>query len=636
MCGIFGIFQHENINPDIAIEMSRSLRHRGPDDEGYLFIDGGKSLPLGGEDTPNEVFEEKISYSPIDRIDKFSSVDRHSHFLGHRRLSIQDISSLGHQPMSYRERYWVVYNGEIYNYIELREELEMLGHIFKSQSDTEVLLAAYSQWGVNCLNKFNGMWSFVLYDSETGAVFMARDRFGVKPFYYSVIKGMFIFASEPKAILTHPLVLATPNLAYLAEFAAHGPKEYLNETAFSEIFSLECSTYVHCNITELIEGNFERKKYWQLTPNNDVSKFDPKIARKLADRYLEILEDAVKIRLRADVKIGSALSGGLDSSSIVYMANKILRQKNLRKKQETFSCIYKMPGTENCDESIYIDALAKFLDVKSNQIEPLEVDVPFEYEKMIRAMDTPPENTLMSSWHTFKKVAESDVKVTLDGQGADEQLGGYLGYIHVYLAHLPLRDMISEAICFSSVPGANKHIFAGMAFNLLKKIGLEKYANILAKKFSGEALGESFNQRLCKDSMTLLGNLLHYADRTSMAYSIESRMPFMDYRLAEFLASIPSCYKIHKGWTKYLARLAFDGLLPDDVVWRRDKMGWPIPEKFWFSTGLKLWYQNVIKRSDLVSRVNKLEALDMNPCHAPNSLKALNIAAWGRAFLMER
>ena len=332
------------------------------------------------------------------------------------------------------------------------------------------------------------------------------------------------------------------------------------------------------------------------------------------------------------MKIGSALSGGLDSSSIVYLANKILSEDGKRDQQETFSCVYKKPGTEDCDEGVFIDLLAKHLDVHSNQIEPLEENVPEEHAKVIFAMDTPPENTLMSSWHTFKKVAETDITVTLDGQGADEQLGGYLGYIHVHLMHLPLLELIAEARAFLDVPGSRKHILSGVAFNLLRQLGLPGVADRLARRFSGQSLSAGLNERLHHDSMTSLSTLLHYADRTSMAHSIESRMPFLDYRLAEFLSSVPACYKIHGGWTKYLARLAFDGLLPDEVIWRRDKMGWPIPERFWFSHGLRSWYQDSIQTSELIKILRKNVKIDQNPEHAPRSLKALNISVWEKTF----
>jgi asparagine synthase (glutamine-hydrolysing) len=633
MCGIFGFFQSRPVSLTIAHEMSQRLRLRGPDDEGFLLIGkDGSVVPAGGPDTATQSWATRTGFEPIRRIDEIRDLELPMHLLGHRRLAIQDLSPLGHQPMSYRDRYWIVYNGEIYNHIELRAELEALGHQFQSHSDTEVLLAAYDQWGIDCLQRFNGMWSFVLYDTSTRSVFIARDRFGVKPFHYAIVDDAFVFASEPKAILCYPAVSAEPNLTYLCDYVSKGPAEYLHQTAFAGIVRLENASYIHCSVEDLIAGSFERKKFWSLTPNLSPERFDEAKAHRLATQYRALLEDAVRLRLRADVKIGSALSGGLDSSSIVYLANKVLSEKGRREQQETFSCVYRQPGTEDCDEGAFINLLAKFLDVHSNQIEPLEKDVPEEHAKVVLAMDTPPENTCMSGWHTFKKVAETDVTVTLDGQGADEQMAGYLGYIHVHLAHLPLSELIGEARSFLGVPGSQKHILAGVAFNLLRKIGLSGTADLLARRLSGNTLGAGLNDRLHLDSMTSLGTLIHYADRTSMAHSIESRMPFLDYRLAEFLASVPACYKMHGGWTKYLARLAFDGLLPDEIIWRRDKMGWPIPERFWFSHGLKAWYLSSIQNSKVAELLERHVELDKSPENAPQCLKALNIAAWERTF----
>jgi asparagine synthase (glutamine-hydrolysing) len=270
--------------------MSNVLRHRGPDDEGFMLISAnGVVTPAGGSDTAQSSWVTVTGFEPKTHLDDVDVAGLPLHLLGHRRLSIQDLSPLGHQPMCYRDRYWIVYNGEIYNHIELRAELEQLGHRFASHSDTEVLLAAYVQWGVECLSRFNGMWSFVLYDTQSKSVFIARDRFGVKPFHYAIISGAFIFASEVKAILEHPAVISQANLAYLREYAANGPAEYLHETAFNDIYRLENASYIQCNIDELIEGRFERKKFWSLTPNLSHERFNTDKAQKLAIEYRRLM-----------------------------------------------------------------------------------------------------------------------------------------------------------------------------------------------------------------------------------------------------------------------------------------------------------------------------------------------------------
>lgn len=632
MCGIFGFFQSRPISLRVAQEMSYRLQLRGPDDEGFLLISrDGTVVPAGGSDTAPQSWSTRTGFEPLRRLDEILDSDLPMHLLGHRRLAIQDLSPLGHQPMSYRDRYWVVYNGEIYNHIELRAELEALGHHFRSHSDTEVLLAAYVQWGVDCLNRLNGMWSFVLYDRQAQEVFISRDRFGVKPFYYTIADGAFIFGSEPKALLVHPAASVAPNLGYLRRFAAQGPAEHLHETAFDTIVRLENASYIQCTVADLLSGRFERKKFWKLTPNLSRERFDAAKASELAERYRSLLEDAVRVRMRADVKIGSALSGGLDSSSIVFLVNKVLRETGQVDRQETFSCVYKAPGTEDCDEGVYIDLLADTLQVRSNQIEPLEQEIPDEYLKMIQAMDTPPENTCMSGWHTFKKVAQTSVRVTLDGQGADEQLAGYLGYIHTYLAGVSLRELWCEGRAFLRVPGSAKHVVAGVLFNLMARTGLRLAADLLCRRMTGRPFEIDLNARLVEDAMTSMLTLIHYSDRVSMAHSIESRMPFLDYRLAEFLAQVPACYKMHNGWTKYLARHAFDAHLPESVCWRKDKMGWPIPERHWFGGGLRQWYRSVVERSTLL-RKSDFIAMEKDPQNAPRSLKALNIAAWEQSF----
>lgn len=633
MCGIFGYFDTKPIDIDVAQKMSASLRHRGPNDEGFLLINSSNTVPLGGDDTPDDAYSNRVSFLPKTKIKNYRASQDYTHLLGHRRLSILDLSPSGHQPMSYRDRYWTVYNGEIYNFLELRRELESLGHSFASQSDTEVLLAAYVQWGEECLQRFNGMWSFVIYDIVKKSVFISRDRFGVKPFYYYNKQGTFVFASEPKAMLCHPSVPREPNMEYLEEYVNSTAQEHLLETAFNDIFRLKNAHFISTSLENLQSGNFEQQEYWKLTPNLSNERFSDARAQELAKQYRSILEDAVRIRLRADVKIGSALSGGLDSSSIVFLVNKILKESGNQDLQETFSCVYKTLGTEDCDEGRYINLLAEKLGVNSNQIEAYEKNVPEEHAKVIWAMDTPPENTCMSGWHTFKKVSQTPVTVTLDGQGADEQLAGYLGYIYVYLAGISIKDLFSEAVGFSRIPGVKFHVLAGVAFNLMEKIGLNVVAMYLCKKLTGYDLDKNLNERLNKDSMASLVTLLHYADRTSMAFSIESRMPFLDYRLAEFLSATPACYKMHKGWTKYIARLAFNNDLPSEVCWRKDKMGWPIPEKFWFQGGLKSWYGTSIQGSKLIDNLKLKVHIDCESENAPKSLKALNLATWERQYL---
>jgi asparagine synthase (glutamine-hydrolysing) len=631
MCGIFGFFNNDSLDPCRAAAMSEILRHRGPDDEGFVAfrVDGGTDW-LKGKETPLNI-AAKLGITAD--ISQASLANQYTAILGHRRLSILDLSERGHQPMRYQDKYWIVFNGEIYNYIELREELVQAGYAFNSNSDTEVILAAYDKWGVECLSKFNGMWAFVLVDSVRDRVFLARDRFGVKPLYYHQAPGVFVFASEPKAIFESGVVGRQPNLAYLDAFLQTGPDESSEVTAFEHIVRIEPSHYIFCKAEDLKNGNFVQQQYWRLSPNLSREAFDPTKAKQLAGQYFDLLEDSVRVRLRSDVSVGSALSGGLDSSSIVYLVNKIHSELGLIDKQQTFSCVYSKPEEKHCDESVYIDDLATKLNVKSHKIEPKWEDVPSEHDQVTWAMDTPCANSSMSGWHTYKLIQKNKIKVTLEGQGADEQLGGYLGYIYIHLASLSLPELLKEAPSFLNVPGALKHVVAGVVFNLLIKLGCYRVANGLHRRItrSKRDLDRCLNERLVQDSMTGLVNLVHYGDRVSMAHSTESRMPFLDYRLAEFLATVPACYKMHDGWTKYLARLAFDGLLPDEICWRKDKMGWPVPEKLWMGGPLKSWFKKSLQDSRLVERARANRA-EIDADNLPISFYYLNLAAWEKKF----
>lgn len=566
--------------------------------------------------------------------DGFGYYDGEEFAFGHRRLSIVDLSEAGHQPMEYRDRYVITFNGEIYNHIELRNELEQLEYRFQSHTDTEVIMAAYDQWGAKCLSRFNGMWAFVIYDRVRNRFFMSRDRFGKKPFYYYNHEGLFLFASEIKAILVHPDIEAIPNLSFLNNHLKYGCREYGSETAFRNIYRFDAASYFEGSIEELFTA-FKMQKYWELEPNLSHESYDENKAQKYAQRYYDLLEDAVRIRLRADVKVGSALSGGLDSSSIVYLVNKLLKEQGKEELQETFSSVYQSKGTEHCDESHYINTMAAFLGVHSNQIEPIENDIPVEYEKMIWHLENPPENSLMSSWYTFKLVASTNVKVTLDGQGADEQLAGYLPYLMNYISSLSLIDMIKEAKQCFDIPGAQKFLLIGLAMGLYRIVFGARFLDFTLKKILNKNYEINLNKKLAEDTLHSLVTLIHYADHTSMAFSIESRMPFMDYRLVEFLASVPACYKMHHGWTKYLARLAFDGKLPNEVNWRRDKMGWPIPEQKWFQGNLQSWFEGILKNNPLYSKLTIPNETNVERIFAQN-VRLMNIARWHTLFFKSK
>lgn len=599
MCGIAGYIASQVADKTPLKKMTDAIIHRGPDGEGQY-------------------------YAP-------------DFALGHRRLAIVDLSEAAAQPMHYLDRYVITYNGEVYNHLELREELIRNGYIFNSESDTEVILASYDCWGVDCLNKFNGMWAFVLYDKQEQQYFIARDRFGKKPLYYSHTADHFVFCSEVKGIYASGLVEKAPNISYLKNYLENGPNEYDAETAFANVYRFPFAHYFLGNKEQLLnQPQFTR--YWELTTNTSKERFCPNKAKEYAKQYYELLADAVRLRLRADVKVGSALSGGLDSSSIVYLVNQQLKAQDKADLQETFSSVYKSDGTQDCDESHFIDLLAKELKVNSNQIEPQEQDVPTEHQKVIWAMENPPESTIMSSWHTFMKVNQTGVIVNLDGQGADEMLAGYTPYISSYFMSISLIDLYKELFHFLKFPDVRRRVIQSFCLAHFRFFFGNKIYRKLFKKLKGHNAPDQLNKVLKDSFIQGLVTLLHYADHTSMAHSVESRAPFMDYRLVEFLAQVPACYKMHNGWTKYLARLAFDKKLPDEITWRKDKMGWPVPEEYWFRGNLKGWFINTVESSSLVKELSPntsiVKELENNE-PITKLIRKLNIAVFSKIYMTD-
>jgi asparagine synthase (glutamine-hydrolysing) len=592
MCGVIGIFSANREAMSPIERMAAALAHRGPDGVGVW--------------TENAVG------------------------LAHTRLAIIDRQSRASQPMHYGSRYVLSFNGEIYNYRELRNDLKRDGYGFNTESDTEVIMAAFDRWGVNCLNRFNGMWAFVLVDRLTRRVFIARDRFGVKPLYFAVFAGGVAFASETKALLCHPRISRNPDLEYSKSYLKFGPREYDGPTPWIGVERLEAAHYIETGIEELLRGEVKPRRYWALEGVDSDEPYEESRADQLASEYRELLDSAVRLRLRSDVKVGSALSGGLDSSSVVSLVNAQLKAAGLSEKQETFSCVYRTPGTLHCDESSYINLIAARLDVNSNQIEPAVSNIPEFHRQMIYFLDHPPESTLMSSWHTFMRVAMTDVVVTLDGQGADEQLAGYPRYLIPHLAYS--RRPIHDSRQFAQMPGSGAFVGLGLVAALSRHMGMPRLVpRALAAAGKRVYNGSALNSALAFDCVNSLQNLIHYADRTSMAFSIESRMPFLDFRLAEFLAKVPSAYKIYNGWTKHVARRAFDGILPDEIVWRRDKMGWPIPEGHWFQGELRGWLVSKLRSSRFLQQLDVSEEdLDGQGSAARlrRSIRLLNLAVW--------
>jgi asparagine synthase (glutamine-hydrolysing) len=597
MCGIVGIYHLDKAAVDKSVlnNMTRLLHHRGPDDEGYVLINTqtGESLPCHHADTVPEI--------------KSRTADLYNPFycdlgLGFRRLSIIDLTAAGHQPMTdSNKQTWIVYNGEIYNYLELRSELKSLGHTFKSKTDTEVILKAYDQWGDQCVHKFNGMWAFALWDNRKKALLCSRDRFGIKPFYYCHIPGrLFIFASEIKALLQ--VIKAEADYSSISDFLMYEHMDHSERTFFNNICQLRGSHSI-----KIQDGRLSIIRYFDVHENTiSCSK------KECADNFREILFDAVRIRLRSDVPLGYALSGGVDSSSIAVAAKEITSINNT-----AFSIVF--PGSP-IDESYYIKKVIQKTGFKHRWITPTGSMLIKDIDKFIWHQEEPNNGT--SYYGEFKLrelIRESGVTVSLEGQGADEIITGYQSFIEPYLQDLAKRHryfaLYKELIDFKYFSNHHLGNFAVRLLkqsfpwlNRLKKPGRQRLpedhlnSDFLNKyRIAGPTyqVNPKFRSIL---GASLYSSLFYYsipsqlvrADKSAMAYSVECRFPFLDYRLVEFAFSIPFYLKIHGGVTKYILREAMRDYLPIEVYNRRDKIGFATPEDDWLRNEMKSYVEDIM------------------------------------------
>jgi asparagine synthase (glutamine-hydrolysing) len=589
MCGIAGLVGRLAADaPATLTRMTTALRHRGPDDEGFLLAGPGWARPYAGPDTVPALSHPRLpGQAPADA----------QVALGHRRLSIVDLSPGGHGPMASPDgALWVTYNGEIFNYVELRQELRRAGHDFRTASDTEVLLAAYAEWGPSALDRFNGMWAFALYDARSGTLFCARDRFGVKPFHYWQGDGVFAFASEIKGLLAGDGVGARVRDAAVYAFLAEGALDESERTFFEEVRSLPGG---HSLTVRVADGSAVIRPWYHLP--EDAER--PGEAAELRD----LLEDAVRLRLRSDVDVGTCLSGGLDSSSIVALTAR-LRPEDARGAHRSFTITYQDAGL---DETPHVDAVVAATGVGSRRATPTGADLLRDLPALVRAQDEPfPSAGVYSQWRVMRLAAEDGVKVLLDGQGGDEVLAGYDYHYGPYLAEVAStrgwRVAWAEARRAHAVTGRPASFYAGLlAYHALPVPGaLRRRAvaawashgrvpeGLLAPEGNGRAETRSERhrprRRLAAERranllQTSLPALLRYEDRNSMAFSVEARTPFLDVRLVERALALPASALIREGWTKAILRDAMAGLLPEPVRRRRDKLGFATPEKRWLS-----------------------------------------------------
>jgi asparagine synthase (glutamine-hydrolysing) len=636
MCGIFAYLDLENnrVDRETVERMSHSLEHRGPDDCGYAFFG------IMGEERVVE------SRCPIDQnaLPNFNGLLA----FGHRRLSIIDLSGAGHQPMcNESRRIWIIYNGEIYNYKELAEELRGKGHLFRSRTDTEVILHAYEEWGIECLPRFNGMWAFALWDMDRKRLFCARDRFGIKPSYYFFNNKQFIFASEIKAILQERRIERSPRHQRVYDYLAYGYSDHTHETFFKDIYQLRGA---HYSILE-IDGENDLKlsvhPYWNLKLKEGGTKDD------LKERFFELLEDSIRLHMRSDVPIGTCLSGGIDSSSIVCLARRFL-STNVHK---TFSSCFE---DKKYDERDFICKVVGSTNVEPHYVFPKPDDLFEEIEDIIWYQDEPFGSTsIYAQWSVFRLAKQNHVKVILDGQGADELLGGYHPFFGYYLGELMRTFQINKVIKeYHRIRVLHQYSHYWLISHIILsmipwrwnnqivswKEGWVKSDNCSINGFTLEQKCENiFFERIYHSLMDIiLPRLLHYEDRNAMAHSIEARVPFLDYRLVEFVFSLPINQFISNGVTKVVLRGAMKGILPEVIRRRIDKMGFVTPEDIWFKTVLKGPVQGIIGSRSFAERgyfdMKKVKEAYNEHCEGKRNIGStiwrwVNLELWFRTFI---
>jgi asparagine synthase (glutamine-hydrolysing) len=512
MCGIAGLIEFErNASPELLSGMNDRLAHRGPDDHGQ-WISGQVGL-------------------------------------ANRRLAILDLSSAGHQPMATcDDRYCVAYNGEIYNYVELRAELGELGHRFVTSTDTEVLLAAYAQWGEQCVERFNGMFAFALWDAPNQRLFAARDRLGEKPFYYHHSPRRFLFASEIKALLADPDLPRRADEEVVARYLLLAHVDGDDRTFFDDVRQLRPAH----TLTIDLEGNVRHGRYWDLDLEREP--LDRGFAEN-AEQFRVLLADATRLRLRSDVAVGSSLSGGLDSSSLVCLMHGMLRDTP-GAAQKTFSARYRSGGT---DEGLFIQAVVARTGVEGHNVWIEGDDLNHDLERFVYHQDEPVAHTSQfAQWKVMQLARDAQVTVLLDGQGADEVLGGYpsptFGYryaellrsgnvaslFHEFAAFRRHHGSIAPAIRYLGAallpPAVRSRIRARVHHTASLRSGTTR---VSAPYLTGQfrSLRRALYETL---TVTSLPSLLRYGDRNSMAFSRETRLPFLDHRLVEFVYSLPS------------------------------------------------------------------------------------------------
>lgn len=599
MCGIAGIINKNN-KTEVQISslkmMAEKIKHRGPDAEGfYIYRNVG---------------------------------------FAHRRLSIIDTSSAAHQPFYYEEKYALIFNGAIYNYIEIRKELENLGYFFKTQSDTEVLIASYDYWGEECVNRFNGMWAFAILDKIKNKIFCSRDRFGVKPFYYYSDNNKFIFSSEIKPILEIQPV-NTVNTKVLLQYLIINISDVSEETFFDKILKLPGS---HNLVYDLATNKYSIYRYYDLKFKEEISRLNLDDSIKL---FQKEFEKSINLRLRSDVKIASALSGGLDSSYMLAVASKNVNDKN------SLTAITIGSLNEREDESPAAKIITNTLRVEHDVVIPSVDEFKESLDDVIYSIEEPFGGPSIYMQKFLMKEARSlGAKVLLDGQGADEILLGYSRYTAAFLRNNGLRKNLRflrdlRSHYDISIMEAVK-IFLYYSTFFVRKAFLNNRAKFLKKKYKNRLdftkikdLTKSYKNifELHRNEIfwCQLPELLKWEDKNAMQYGVESRLPFLDYNFVETCLSINNNFKIREGWSKYILRRNLENYLPDKITYNRRKIGFNAPMEQWWPKSEEIL--NTINNSFIIKKLVRKDLKIIKDREL--EWRLYNIAVWERMYNMK-
>lgn len=625
MCGILAVinFDHKPIDQRLVIRMRDTMVHRGPDGEG-IYLNGSVAL-------------------------------------AHRRLAIIDLSEAGSQPMKNEDgTIFLVFNGEIYNYVELREGLKKKGHPFVSTSDTEVIIHQYEEDGERCLEKLNGMFSFVLWDRKRKRLFAVRDRMGIKPLYYYLDHKKMILASEIKAIIEDPSVSREPDPQAIYDYIFCG-RPLGDKTMFKSIKEVEPG---HLLIIDQVNGRMEAKKYWDVHYNYDYCRTDDEVREQLKD----LLQDCVRVHCRSDASFGSHLSGGLDSSTVVALSARY------RQDLKTFSI--KFSEDSHIDETKYAKVVAKHVGADYIEGSPPSMEMAKLFPLLLWHMDTPMANVGGFSYFTVSQLAQKYVKVALTGHGGDELFAGYpaqfhasFGHTDMFVAPLPVdgsgglsRKRLLNRL-FTESPLAvyrfvrDKFIKAGKSFEerwiqfhcnlgpprlffedeFVKRLAGYSPVDAYRKPLREVATDQTLDKCLYHDLRVYLPSLLHLEDRASMALSIESRVPLLDHRIVEFLATVPPEQKVRGLEPKYLLRQVASSLLPDEVWKRKEKFPFPVSSKFWQANGsgglMELCHKVLLSPDSLSREIFKPQLLENARNFDALTMQLLNMELWFKIFI---